>query len=205
MTSEFTQTMPVQCKPQPWAAWLVKLMGWTIEFDGLPAKQGVLIGYPHTSNWDFVLLIMAKWAVGIQATFWGKDTLFDIPLFGRWLRWVGGVPVVRNNPRGVVGQAVDLLQERKALGEFCWLGLSPEGTRKRTKGWRSGFYQTALQAHVPLGLGCVDFPGRVVTLKTFIYLTGDESLDYAYIRTALDGARGKIEVNAAPIQPIERQ
>ncbi len=203
--SEIAQPFPVQLRGSAIARWLLRMAGWRIDFDGLPAAQGVVVVYPHTSNWDFVLLIIAKWAVGIQATFWGKDTLFDIPLFGRWLRWVGGVPVVRNNPRGVVGQAVDLLQERKAAGDFCWLGLSPEGTRKRTNGWRSGFYQTALQAHVPLGIGCVDFPSRVVTLKTFIYLTGDEAQDYAYIRTVLQGARGKIEANAAPIQPIERQ
>ncbi len=203
--SQIAKPFPVQLRGSALARWLLHLVGWRVDFAGLPAAQGVLVLYPHTSNWDFVVLIMAKWAVGLQATFWGKDTLFDIPLFGRWLRWVGGVPVARNSSRGVVGQAVDLLQERKARGEFCWLGLSPEGTRKYTKGWRSGFYQTALQAQVPLGVGSVDFPGRMIRVETFIFLTGDEEWDYAQLRTALQGARGKIEANAAPIQPIERQ
>jgi 1-acyl-sn-glycerol-3-phosphate acyltransferase len=203
--SEIAKPYPVQLRGSALARLLLRLAGWRVDFNGLPSAQGVVVVYPHTSNWDFVLMIMAKWAVGLQATFWGKDTLFDIPLFGRWLRWVGGVPVVRNSPRGVVGQAVDLLQERKARGEFCWLGLSPEGTRKRTDGWRSGFYQTALQAKVPLGIVSVDYPGRVVRVKDFMYLSGDEKEDYVRIRATLQDARGKIAANAAPIQPIERQ
>ncbi len=69
--------MPVvACKPQAWAAWLVKLMGWKIEFNGLPAKQGVLIGYPHTSNWDFITMMPVKWAVGLPVQFLPKTACF---------------------------------------------------------------------------------------------------------------------------------
>ena len=70
---------------------LLRLAGWRLRFDGLPGKQGVLIVYPHTSNWDFPLGLLVKWAVGIQITFWGKDSLFRVPVFGAWLRWLGGV------------------------------------------------------------------------------------------------------------------
>ena len=62
---------------------LLRAAGWRVVFDGLPAAQGVAIVYPHTSNWDFVVGILAKWAIGIPVTFWGKDSLFRVPVFGR--------------------------------------------------------------------------------------------------------------------------
>lgn len=166
---------------------LLQLAGWRVVFDGLPTPQGVVIIYPHTSNWDFVVLVLAKWAVGLPASFWGKDTLFRIPLFGRWLRWIGGIPVLRNAPQGVVGQAIDALQQAKVQGKILWLGLSPEGTRKPTAGWRSGFYQTALGAQVPLGLVRLDYARREVRVMDFVTLCGDKERDMAQIRQAYDG------------------
>ena len=184
------------------ARWVLKLLGWRVEFDGLPAAQGVLIVYPHTSNWDFVVLVLAKWSVGLHASFWGKDSLFRIPLFGRWLRWIGGEPVVRDAPGGVVAQCVASIQNHKARGDFFWLGLSPEGTRKWTAGWRSGFYQTALQSDVPLGLAQLDFGTRRVVVRQFIRLCGDVAADMQRIAASFDGVRGQNPANAAPITLI---
>lgn len=169
------------------ARWLLQLFGWRVVFDGLPSPQGVVIIYPHTSNWDFVVLVLAKWSVGLPASFWGKDTLFRIPLFGHWLRWIGGIPVLRNAPQGVVGQAIDALQYAKQQGKILWLGLSPEGTRKPTAGWRSGFYQTALGAQVPVGLVRLDYAQREVRVMDFVTLCGDKECDMAQIRRAYDG------------------
>ena len=83
---------------------VLRLAGWRVAFDGLPARQGVVIVYPHTSNWDFVIGVLAKWGIGIPVAFWGKDSLFRVPLFGRWLRWLGGMPVDRGAPQGAVGR-----------------------------------------------------------------------------------------------------
>lgn len=195
----FSAPYPVQLRGSAFARWVLGLFGWKVEFEGLPALQGVLIVYPHTSNWDFVVLILAKWSVGLRASFWGKDTLFRIPLFGRWLRWIGGEPVVRDAPGGVVGQAVESFRQHRARGEFFWLGLSPEGTRKRTDGWRSGFYQTALQADVPLGLAQLDFGKRKVVVHNFIRLTGDAAADMRRIAASFDGVQGQNPDNASPI------
>ena len=202
---EFVAPYPVQLRGSPLARWVLGLFGWKVEFDGLPSPQGVLIVYPHTSNWDFVVLILAKWAVGLRASFWGKDTLFRIPLFGRWLRWIGGEPVIRDAPRGVVGQAVDAFQTHKARGDFFWLGLSPEGTRKRSDGWRSGFYQTALQADVPLGLAQLDFGKRKVVVRNFIRLSGEVAADMRRIAASFDGVRGQNPENASPIRFADKQ
>lgn len=181
------------------ARWLLGLFGWRVLFEGLPVRQGVVIIYPHTSNWDFVVLILAKWAVGLPASFWGKDTLFRIPLFGRWLRWIGGIPVLRHAPQGVVGQAIDALKLAKRDDALLWWGLSPEGTRKLTKGWRSGFYQTALGAQVPVGLVRLDFGRKEVRVMDFVELTGDKTRDMDRIRMAYAGV---VAYRPAWVSPI---
>jgi 1-acyl-sn-glycerol-3-phosphate acyltransferase len=99
-----------------------------------------------------------------------------------------------------VGQAVDLFIEKKDRKDFFWLGLAPEGTRRAIPGWRSGFYRTAVQAGVPLGLARLDYAHREVTLLDFIRLSGDEACDMARIRATYAGAQGKYPANAAPIQ-----
>ena len=94
--------LPVQFTGQAWARWVLRMAGWRYRFEGLPTLQGVFIAYPHTSNWDFVVMILVKWAAGIRTQFWGKDSLFRIPVFGRWLTWVGGVPIDRKSSSGAV-------------------------------------------------------------------------------------------------------
>jgi 1-acyl-sn-glycerol-3-phosphate acyltransferase len=201
-SSEFSKPYPVQFAGNRLARWILRRIGWRVKFDGLPGLQGVLAIYPHTSNWDFVYLMLVKWSVGIPVRFWGKDNLFRIPLFGRWLRWLGGVPVVRTSSRGVVAQAVDQFAQARAKGEYFWLGLAPEGTRKLITGWRSGFYQTTLQADVPLGLVRIDYKLREVVVMDFMRLTGDETADISRIARAFEGVVGCIPGNAAPIRLI---
>jgi 1-acyl-sn-glycerol-3-phosphate acyltransferase len=181
------------------AAALLRLAGWRLHFEGLPALQGVLVVYPHTSNWDFVVMVLAKWSVGVPASFWGKDRLFRIPLFGRWLRWLGGVPVDRTSPNGVTAQAVEIFRERIRAGRYFWLGLAPEGTRKYLPGLRSGFYRTALAAGVPLGLVKLDYGRREVTVLDFLALSGDASADVARMAAVYQGVQGLVPGRAAPL------
>jgi 1-acyl-sn-glycerol-3-phosphate acyltransferase len=174
--------------------------GWRMRFEGLPARQGVVIVYPHTSNWDFVVGILAKWAIGIPVTFWGKDSLFRIPLFGAWLRRLGGVPVDRSAPQGAVSAMVQHLQRAREQDRFLWLALAPEGTRRPTDGLRSGFYHVAVQADVPLGLAGFDFVRREVSLLDFLHLSGDARSDLAAIAARLGHHRGRRPEWASPIR-----
>lgn len=202
-SSDFPRPYPVQFAGSAVARWLLRRMGWRVHFEGLPALQGVLAVYPHTSNWDFVVLIVMKWAVGIPVRFWGKDSLFRIPLFGRWLRSLGGVPVERTAPQGMVGATVAQLQRARARGEYFWLAVTPEGTRKHIPGWRSGFYRTAVQAGMPLGLVRVDYRLREVTVVDFIHLSGDVAADFQRIAAAFEGVTGCKPANAAPIRLLD--
>lgn len=182
---------------------LLRLAGWRVEFDGLPTRQGVLIVYPHTSNWDFIVAVLAKWSIGIDVSFWGKASLFRVPLFGRWLRWLGGIAVDRGSPQGAVGEMAQRLREARERDEFLWLALAPEGTRRYSPGLRSGFYHVAVRAGVPLGLAGLDFARRAVVLQDFLHLCGQREADLAAIAERLGHHRGRRPEWAAPIRLLE--
>lgn len=190
---------PVQLKGSWLARKLLQLLGWTVEFDGLPALQGVIAVYPHTSNWDFPLGLLAKWALGLKIVFWGKASLFKPPVFGAWMRWLGGVPVDRSAPQGIVGDMVQRMQAARDKGEMLWLVLAPEGTRSRGAGWRSGFYNVCVNAGVPLALAHFDFAGKRVGVRTCLTLSGDRAADMAEIAKAVGWAKGYRPELAAPI------
>lgn len=191
---------PVQLRGSRLARVALRGLGWQLDFDGLPGLQGVLVVYPHTSNWDFLVGILAKWALGLRVSFWGKDSLFSVPLFGPWLRWVGGVPVDRSGPRGVVGDMVSRMRQARDEGRFFWLALAPEGTRKWAPGWKSGFYQIATGAELPLGLVHLDWGRRRAGVHSFVQLSGHPDVDMAEIERRLGGARGCRPHLAAPIR-----
>lgn len=191
---------PVQLRGSVLARALLALAGWRVRFDGLPAAQGVAIVYPHTSNWDFPVGILAKWSIGIPVTFWGKDVLFKVPLFSRWLRWLGGVPVDRSHHHGIVGAMAESMKAARAEGRFLWLALAPEGTRKYVPGWRSGFYHVALAAQVPLGLVRFDYARREVDFRRFLQLSGDAAADMAAIAQGFEACTGRNPQQASPIR-----
>lgn len=192
----------LQFQGSAWAQRLLNFLGWQVHFDGVPTLQGVAIVYPHTSNWDFVYAMLAKAAIGFPIRFWAKDSLFDIPLFGRWVRRLGGVPVDRRSPAGVVQDTVDRMKQARDDGQLFWLGLSPEGTRAYQPGWRSGFYRLALGAGLPLALATLDYAKREIRIQHFIDLSGDVQADYARIRAIVGHAMGHHPHQASPIQPM---
>lgn len=204
MADDFSRPLAVPIQGSAMARNLLLLLGWRVNMDGLPARQGVIIVYPHTSNWDFIILLIAKWAVGLPLKFWGKDSLFALPVFGRWLRYVGGVPVRRDSPRGVVGDMVRTLEQCRQNNTFFWLALAPEGTRKRVPGWRSGFYQVAVGAHVPLGICRLNYADKTIDVSHFLQLSGDAASDMQRIAGLLATASGKRPELAAPIQLIQK-
>ena len=124
--SEDGTALPVRFDESRLARALLRLAGWRVVYQGFPTRQGVAIVYPHTSNWDFVVMVLAKWTIGVPARWWGKDSLFRLPVLGRWMRWLGGIPLDRRSSRGVVAEMVAVFDAAKAADELLWLGLSPE-------------------------------------------------------------------------------
>jgi len=152
--------------------------GWRFEGTLPNLKQFVLIVAPHTSNWDFLVGIMAMFALDVRAAFLGKDTLFKAPL-GFVLRWMGGVPVDRQSPHNVVEQTIGYLRNRDRM----IVALSPEGTRKKSPRWRTGFYWVAVGAGVPIVPVALDFSRRRYIIHPPQMTTGNAEQDIAHLQT----------------------
>lgn len=151
---------------------------WQLRAEPLPeGGAGVFVGAPHTSNWDFVLMLAVTWQLRVSVRWLGKHTLFKPP-FGALMRALGGIPVDRKNPAGIVEDVVG----RVAAGEKFFLVVTPEGTRKRSSHWKSGFYRVAVETGLPITLGYVDRPTMTAGLGETIWPTGDIRADMDRIR-----------------------
>lgn len=180
-------------------AWLARLLlrlgGWRLNAPRPPPLEKYLvIFYPHTSNWDFVLGILAAWALRVDITFLAKHTLFEGPL-GPLFRALGGYPVHRDQRSHLVTQVAELVASRERIV----LAIAPEGTRSRAEHWRSGFYYMAREAHLPLVLGFLDRRTRTLGLGPVVYLTGDLQADMATIRAFYADKQGIRPELASPI------
>ncbi len=157
---------------------LLGLFGWRMAGALPDAPRFVLIVAPHTSNWDFPLAILAMFAVGLQLTWLGKHTMFRFPV-RRLLRWLGGEPVDRSAPKGVVGAAIDRFRDRPQ-----WvLAVSPEGTRRHIAQWKSGYHRVARGAGVPILPVAIDYSRRVIEIGTLFEPTDDATADTAALRS----------------------
>lgn len=160
------------------AALAMRFSGWRFAGEEFPdERKFVLIVAPHTSNWDFIVGVMAMYAIGLRATFLAKDSLFRFPL-GVLMRWLGGFPVDRTSKSDVVTQTVELV----ARLDRCIITLAPEGTRKKVDRWRTGFYWIALKAGIPILPVTFDFSRKEVRLFPLFRPTGDAEADLARIR-----------------------
>ena len=154
------------------------LSPWKLRLEPLP-KEGVsiLLGVPHTSNWDFVFMLAITWRAGIAVRFLGKDSLFRGPL-APVMRALGGIPVDRRDAFGIVSQVV----AAERAGERFFLVVTPEGTRAKTEYWKSGFYRIAMDAGLPITLGYMDRTTMTAGLGPTFTPTGDVLADMTLIR-----------------------
>ncbi len=131
----------------------MKLAGWRLKGEVPETRDMVIIAAPHTSNWDFILLLAAAYSFGISVNWLGKSSLFP-PIFGDFLMYLGGIPVDRSKPNNMV----EVLSERIASGKGTTLVVPPAGTRKKTDHWKSGFYRIAEASSIPIVCGYLDYP-----------------------------------------------
>jgi 1-acyl-sn-glycerol-3-phosphate acyltransferase len=177
---------------------MLNLVGWNVYFRPLPGPHGIAVVYPHTSNIDFFVGLLAKWAVGLQFRWLAKDSLFRGPM-GVMMRYWGGVAVDRSAPQG----AIRRLAEDMLASKWFWLAITPEGTRSYRPYWKSGFYRIALAAKVPVLLVSIDYGRKIVDVTKAITLTGDEAADMAAISAAYQGVQAMYPKDAAPIRLAE--
>lgn len=160
---------------------LLKLAGWRLE-GGLPSEPRYLVVvHPHTSNWDLPFGLLAALSLGLLDQPYGfmvKDTALRWPVIGRLLRWLGGIGIDRSSRFNAVDQMVAIFRAQPRL----MLVITPEGTRRRTHYWKSGFYYIALGAGVPIVPGYLDYRRQRVGLGEAFWLTGDVEADLAHLR-----------------------
>ncbi len=160
----------------PFAEWVgrtvLRLMGWRIEGQMPALDKFVVIGAHHTSNWDFVLFLAAKFVLRLNARWFGKHTIFRWPFNNLLQRW-GGIPVRRHLKLNMVDQAIQGFRDNP---EFMLI-LSPEGTRKKVERWKMGFYHIARGAGVPIVLAALDYAERRIVIGPAFQPTGDQAAD----------------------------
>lgn len=173
-------------------------LGWTLNYKPLPGPRGILVVYPHTSNWDFPIGVLAKLAIGEPFHFIAKSSLFTGLtgfLIGWLMRRLGGEPI----ERGVATGAIARLAEKIRQADWYWMAIAPEGTRSLKPYWRSGFYHIACGAQIPLGCAYFDFKKKLVSLVDYIELSGDQEQDMANLRQIFAGVQGFDSSKASPI------
>jgi len=151
---------------------MMGIRGWRVEGAFPDVPRMVLIVAPHTSNWDFLTGVWVKLAMRMGARFVGKHTLFRGPL-GVCMRWLGGVPVDRQAAAGFAEETARILRE----SERMTLVIAPEGTRRRTDRWKSGFHRIAVAAGVPILPTGFDYPRKVIFFAPLFHPTGDYERD----------------------------
>ena len=174
---------------------LLNLLGWKMHYKPLPGPHGIAVVYPHTSNWDFFIGLLGKWALGLQFRWLAKDSLFKGAM-GAIMRYWGGIAVDRRAPMGATRSlAQSMLRE-----EWCWVAITPEGTRGYRPHWKSGFYHLALAADLPVLLVYMDYREKVLSVTDTVRLSGDQDADMAAIAAIYAGKQALYPELAAPIK-----
>jgi len=156
---------------------ILKLIGWKGVGHPIPGARFVLIGAPHTSNWDFVIMILVVLKLRLSVFWMGKHTLFPFPV-GWLMKWLGGIPVDRRKHHNLVDHTVQQYAENPELIVL----IPPEGTRSKVKEWKTGFYHIAVNAGVPILMGYIDLAKKEAGLADFFEPTGDIEADMPKIR-----------------------
>ncbi|MDG2090168.1 MAG: lysophospholipid acyltransferase family protein [Gammaproteobacteria bacterium] len=161
------------------------LSGWKVISPPEIKPPYVVIGAPHTSNWDFALMLATVSITRMDVKWMGKHSLFR-PIIGSILRWFGGIAINRSKSHNVVNQMVKEFQDKPSL----ILALAPEGTRKKVGHWKSGFYHIAHKAGVPIVLGVIDAEAKEIRFAGIFNPSGDIEKDLPLIQKHYQTGKG---------------
>jgi 1-acyl-sn-glycerol-3-phosphate acyltransferase len=166
----------------------LRLKGWKVEGVLPPeARKSVFIAAPHTSNWDLPYTLMVAFALRLNICWMGKASIFRFP-FGGVMRWLGGIAVDRSKANNLVAASAQAITD--ATGPLQ-LVVPPEGTRGRTRHWKTGFYFIAQQARVPIVLAYMDYQRKVSGIGPIFQPTGDVEADMAVIKAFYAPIKGR--------------
>ena len=163
----------------------INISGWTIKGIVPDEERIVIIAAPHTSNWDFVLAMLAIFGLNIKLRWLGKHTIFK-PGFKNFFKWLGGIPVYRDNPSNLIDNVVKIVKREKSIV----IAMTPEGTRKKVKRWKTGFLRIAKQTQSKILLISIDAPTKSIEIGKIFNPTGNSEDDLAFIQKYYSSFRG---------------
>lgn len=165
---------------------ILAIFGWKAAGQMPEDDKILIIGAPHTSNWDFPLTLLALSALGLRFSWVAKHTLFKGPS-GYLLRAIGGIPVNRNVRSGFITDMVNAFTERGKLV----LAIAPEGTRSKKDHWKAGFYHIAAKADIGICLGFIDYPTKTIGLGPILRPSKDIDRDFEVIKKFYQDKNGR--------------
>jgi 1-acyl-sn-glycerol-3-phosphate acyltransferase len=170
------------------SVWILKLKGWKVE-GMLPcgAEKSVLIAAPHTSNWDLPYTLMVALALKLNIYWMGKVQIFRFPFRGL-VMWLGGIAVDRSKSNNLVAASVAAI---RAANTPLQLIVPPEGTRSKTRYWKTGFYHIAVGAQVPIVLAFLDYERKIGGLGPLFHPSGDVEADMQAIKAFYITVKGR--------------
>ena len=183
-----------------WLAHLVfKLAGWrAVGSPPVGEPKYVLICAPHTSYWDGFWMLGCAAILRLDLRFLGKHTMFKGAL-GWLMKGLGAVPVIRSRRQNTVQQAADWFRSSDAF----LLGVAPEGTRRLTEGWKTGFYWIAVEAKVPIACAFIDYGTKTGGFTgDVIHPTGNLDQDFALFQKAYAKIIPKYPDQMGPMRPL---
>jgi 1-acyl-sn-glycerol-3-phosphate acyltransferase len=166
----------------------LKLTGWKVEGSLPPGvTKCVLIAAPHTSNWDLPYTLMVAFALRLNVYWMGKASIFKPPFSGV-MRWLGGIPVQREQSNNLVAASAQAIVD---FDGHLQLAVPPEGTRSKSRYWKTGFYYIAQTAQVPIVMAYMDYGQKRSGLGPVFQPTGDIDKDMAEIKAFYAPMQGK--------------
>ena len=196
MTESVFMTRPDQTPPQlranrgEFPSWvgltILRTMGWRIEGRIPDIRRFILIGAPHTTNWDFILAMASILTIDLKMRWLMKHTAFK-PWISWFYKWLGGIPTNRAEPKVIVRNVARIAEEEVGIV----IGITPEGTRKKVEKWKTGFLRLANNLDCPILMVGLKYPTKRVFLGDLFHPTGDNEADLVAIREYYNQFEGK--------------
>lgn len=170
----------------------LRLNGWRVAGDWPEVPKAIVVGAPHTSNWDAIFFLCAAFYYRINAGWMGKAALTRGP-FGGMMRTLGCIPVERGGAKDLVAQMKDAFDQADEL----YVGVAPEATRTPNDQWKSGWHRIAVGAGVPVIIARLDYTHKRVGVWHTFTPTGDYDVDLATVLSYLDKSQARVPENFA--------
>lgn len=162
---------------------VLKMIGWEIVGQLPDEKKLIIVGMPHTSNWDFIMAMASIQSIGLKVSYMMKKEAFFWPL-GGFFKWMGGIPIDRASKNDITSQMVEYFEKN----DNVWLGITPEGTRSKVNRYKKGYLRIAKAANVPIAVIGIDGQNKKVMLPDGIweFTAEDNDAENALIKAYID-------------------